>query len=90
MADTGTKSCMDIYRKLEKSRVLNIIDDLQIPDILEICYLYNLLWRYVKKYISIQAWIFLFVLFILKSGMVVITGRGGQKRLTVGKLSDLN
>jgi hypothetical protein len=41
--DTGTKICMDIYRKLEKSRVLNIIEDLQIPDILEICYLYNLL-----------------------------------------------
>jgi hypothetical protein len=42
MADTGTKICMDIHRKLEKSRVLNIID-LQIPDILEICFLYNLL-----------------------------------------------
>jgi hypothetical protein len=48
-----TKICMDIYRKLEKSRVLNIIEDLQIPDILEICDLYNLLWKYVKKYISI-------------------------------------
>jgi hypothetical protein len=66
MADTGTKICKDIYRKLEKSRVLNIIEDLQIPDILEICYSYNLLWKYVKKYISIQASIFLFVLFILK------------------------
>jgi hypothetical protein len=50
--------CMEIYRKLEKSRVLNIIEDLKIPDILEICYLYNLLWKYVKKYISIQASIF--------------------------------
>jgi hypothetical protein len=66
MADTGTKICMDIYRKLEKSRVLNIIEDLQIPDILEICYLYNLLWKYVKKYISIKVSIFLFVLFIFK------------------------
>jgi hypothetical protein len=43
MADTGTKICMDIYWKLEKSRVLNIIEDLQIPDILEICYFYYLL-----------------------------------------------
>jgi hypothetical protein len=49
MADTVTKSCMSIYRKLEKSRVLNIVKDLQIPDILEFCYLYNLLWKYVKK-----------------------------------------
>jgi hypothetical protein len=65
MVDTGTKICMDIYRKLEKSR--NIIGDLQIPDIFQICYLYNLLWKYVKKYISIQASIFLFVLFILKA-----------------------
>jgi hypothetical protein len=32
-----------VMRELEKSRVLNIIEDLQIPDILEICYLYNLL-----------------------------------------------
>jgi hypothetical protein len=54
------------YRKLVKSRVLNFIEDLQIPDVLEICYLYNLLWKYVKQYISIQASIFLFVLFILK------------------------
>jgi hypothetical protein len=37
------------YRKLEKSRVLNIIEYLQIPDILEICYVYNLLWKYVKN-----------------------------------------
>jgi hypothetical protein len=36
MADTMTKISMDIYRKLEKSRVLNIIEDLQVPDILEI------------------------------------------------------
>jgi hypothetical protein len=43
MADTLTKICMDIYRKLEKCKVLNIIEDLQIPDILEICYLYTLL-----------------------------------------------
>jgi hypothetical protein len=38
----GQKIVLDIYRKLEKSRVLNIIEDLQIPDIVEICYLYNL------------------------------------------------
>jgi hypothetical protein len=43
MADTETKICMDTYRKLEKSGVLNTIEDLQIPDILEIGYLYNLL-----------------------------------------------
>jgi hypothetical protein len=67
MADTVTKICMYIYRKLEKSRVLNIKEDLQVPDILEICYLYNSLWKYVKKYISIQASIFLFVLYILNS-----------------------
>jgi hypothetical protein len=42
MADKVTKICMDIYRILEKSRVLNIIERLQIPNILEICYLYNL------------------------------------------------
>jgi hypothetical protein len=42
MADKVTKICMDIYRKLEKRRVLNIIERLQIPNILEICYLYNL------------------------------------------------
>jgi hypothetical protein len=42
MADKMTKFCMDIYRKFEKSRVLNIIADLQIPNILEICYLHNL------------------------------------------------
>jgi hypothetical protein len=53
------------YRKLEKSRGLNIIEHLQVPDILEICLLDNLLWKYVKKYISIQASIFLFVSFIL-------------------------
>jgi hypothetical protein len=28
---------------MEKSRVLNIIEGLQVPNILEICYLYNLL-----------------------------------------------
>jgi hypothetical protein len=66
MADTMTKICMDIYRKLEKSRVLNIIEGLQVPNILEICYLYSLLWKYVKKYISIQASIFLFVSSVLK------------------------
>jgi hypothetical protein len=43
MADTVTKICMDLYRKLDKSRVLNIIEGLQVPNILEICYLYNLL-----------------------------------------------
>jgi hypothetical protein len=31
----GQKICMNIYRKLEKSRVLNIIEDLQIPVIFE-------------------------------------------------------
>jgi hypothetical protein len=71
MADTVIKICMDIYRKLEKGRVLNIIEDLQIPDILEICYLYNLVWKYVKKYLSIQASIFLFVLFILEMNRTV-------------------
>jgi hypothetical protein len=44
MVDTVTRGCMDIHRKLEKSRVLNIIEGLQIPrNILEICYLNNLL-----------------------------------------------
>jgi hypothetical protein len=72
MADTVTKICMDIYRKLEKSRVLNIIEDLQIPDVLEIYYFYNLLWKYVKKYISIQASIFLFVLNILNAEYITL------------------
>jgi hypothetical protein len=49
MADTGTKICMNIYRKLEKRRVLNIIKDLKIPDILEICYLYNLIMKICPK-----------------------------------------
>jgi hypothetical protein len=66
MADKVTKICMDIYGKLEKSRVLNIIERLQISNILEICYLCNLQWKYVKKYISIQASIFLFVSSVLK------------------------
>jgi hypothetical protein len=66
MADKVTKIYMDIYMKLEKSRVLNIIERLQIPDILEICYLYNLLCKYVKKYISIHASIFLFASSVLK------------------------
>jgi hypothetical protein len=43
MKDTVTKISIDIYRKLEKSRVLNIIEYLQVPDISEICLLYNLL-----------------------------------------------
>jgi hypothetical protein len=38
-----TKICIDMYRKLKKSGVLNIREGLQIPDILEICYSYNLL-----------------------------------------------
>jgi hypothetical protein len=38
MADKMTKFCMDIYRKFEKSRVLSIT----APNILEICYLHNL------------------------------------------------
>jgi hypothetical protein len=68
MADKVTKICMDIYRKLEKSRVLNVTERLQIRNNLEICYLYNLQWKYVKKYIhvSIQASIFLFVSSVLK------------------------
>jgi hypothetical protein len=49
-----------VYGKLKKSGVLNIIERLQIPNILEICYLNNLLWKYVKKYISIQASICLY------------------------------
>jgi hypothetical protein len=43
MADKVTKICIDIYRKLEKNRALNIIEGLQIPNILDICYLSNLL-----------------------------------------------
>jgi hypothetical protein len=43
MADTVRKNCIDIYGKLEKSRVLNITEGLQVPNILEMCYLYNLL-----------------------------------------------
>jgi hypothetical protein len=43
MADKVTKICMDKCGKVEKSRVLNIIERLQIPNILEICYLYDLL-----------------------------------------------
>jgi hypothetical protein len=39
MADKFTKICMDIYRKLEKSRALKIIERLQIPNILEISYI---------------------------------------------------
>jgi hypothetical protein len=42
MADKVTKICMDIHSKLEKSRVLNTIERLQIPNILEICHLYYL------------------------------------------------
>jgi hypothetical protein len=71
MADKVIKICMDIYRKLEKSRVLNIIERLQIPNILEIWYLYNLQWKYVKKYISIQASIFLFVSSVLNESVKV-------------------
>jgi hypothetical protein len=53
MADKMTKNCMDMYRNLEKSRVLNTIERLQIPNILEICCLYNLQWKkYVKIYIN--------------------------------------
>jgi hypothetical protein len=66
MADKVTKICMDIYRKLEKSKVLKVTERLQIPNNLEICYLYNLQRKYVKKYISIQALIFLFVSSVLK------------------------
>jgi hypothetical protein len=49
---------MDMYRKLEKSRSLNIIEGLQVPNILEICYSYNLIGKYFKKYISIRASLF--------------------------------
>jgi hypothetical protein len=42
MADNVTKICMDIYRKLEKSIVLNVTERLQTPNNLEVCYLYNL------------------------------------------------
>jgi hypothetical protein len=43
MADIVTTICMDIYRKLEKSIVMNIIERLQICNILEICFriIYN-------------------------------------------------
>jgi hypothetical protein len=54
MADEMTKICIDIYRKLEKISVLNIIERLQNPDIFEICYLDILQWKYAQKYISIQ------------------------------------
>jgi hypothetical protein len=70
MADKVTKICMDIYRKLEESRVLNVKERLQIPKNLEICYLYNLQWKYVKKYISIQASIFLFVSSVLNNEQI--------------------
>jgi hypothetical protein len=50
MVDKVTKICMGLYRKLKKSRVLNIIEGVQVPNILEICYLYNLQSNYVKKY----------------------------------------
>jgi hypothetical protein len=76
MADTVTKLCMDIYRKLEKSRVLDIIERLQVPDILEICYLYDLLWKYVKKYITIQASIFLFVSSVLNYAYMKYSSTG--------------
>jgi hypothetical protein len=39
----GQKFVWTYLGNLEKSKVLNIIEDLQIPDILEICYSYNLL-----------------------------------------------
>jgi hypothetical protein len=42
MADKVTKHYMDIYRKLEKRRGLNVTERLQIPNNLEICYLNNL------------------------------------------------
>jgi hypothetical protein len=58
---------MDLY-----SSDLNILEDLQIPNILEICYLYNLLRKYVKKYISIQASIFLFVSSVLKETNIIM------------------
>jgi hypothetical protein len=43
MADNVTKICVGIYRKLEKSRFLNIIEGLQIPNTLEMCHVCNLL-----------------------------------------------
>jgi hypothetical protein len=78
MADKVKKNCMDIYGKLEKSRVLNIIERLQIPNILEICYLCNLQWKYVKKYISIQASIFLFV-----SSVIPVKLRGCSMAISI-------
>jgi hypothetical protein len=42
MADKVIIICMEIYGELKISSVLNIIERLQIPNILEICYLYNL------------------------------------------------
>jgi hypothetical protein len=79
MADKVTKICMDIYRKLEKSTVLNIIERLQVPYILEICYLHYLQWKYFKKYVSIQASIFLFVSSVLK--------RRGNRLGTIGQIA---
>jgi hypothetical protein len=42
MADKVKRICMDIFRKLQNSRVVNIMEGLQIPGILEMCYLYDL------------------------------------------------
>jgi hypothetical protein len=49
MEDKVTRICMGIYRKLEKSGVLNVTERLQIANNLKICYLYYLQWSYVKK-----------------------------------------
>jgi hypothetical protein len=43
MADTVEKNCMDMCRKLDKSRVFSIIEGLEVPNILEICHLYKVL-----------------------------------------------
>jgi hypothetical protein len=87
MADKVTKICMNTYRKLEKNQVLNIKEGLQIPNISEFCYFYNLQWNYVEKYISIQALIFLFVSSILNSNgdnsMWVKSSWAGRKTVKV-------
>jgi hypothetical protein len=62
MADKVTKICMDMYRKLEKSTVLNIMKRLQVPYILEIIHIiYN---ENMSRNIYINAGIDFFVCII--------------------------